>query len=585
MDDRIDPSRKSEDIIQTDSDGNFHGDFTNSPYDVQNFEGQDEEFEPSRPYKHIVHSSYLPLGVSVLSISFHSLPSDLHDQRLKYLPKLFSKSLVILAGCSDTTLRLITLPLNPPSPGNKTRPQTANNICLQDGQYGSGGEKVVIISSLTTRNSIPTSLSLTATSRSSEQIQDPKTSGETKANTKGEPRYYGQKDLQWHLLIAAQYADLSGVVDIHKILLTTDEAGVNMGKRLPNMSPETHYLTSPAVSIQFNPSLCPDPKHATLLVAEKSGAVRIIDSLPHDDSGQASWAVSLYAPFLPGQGMRKQILDARWVLSGKAILTLLSDGEWGVWDLEDSSPKPKKGHNGFHKPMMESFSGFAIHGWVNHILSNNKLMSENYVKDGRKAKLAPMTPGTRQIRQENLFSGLVTLNEGPPHGGLAVCPTSYGLHNRADDEKVLFWYNENIIVIPSLLTYWQNKIKGSGNLFGNGAKGEPKEFRNPFLCGEQCHNVVLVASRQWPGQFNAGHNDIWVVAENRLVLITPRLSDSPKITNASSATSADQKLLSRGELDVDGMNRILSSMKDGNGRSKSTQHRPLPPRRVNFSIS
>jgi hypothetical protein len=97
--------------------------------------------------------------------------------------------------------------------------------------------------------------------------------------------------------------------------------------------------------------------HDQLLLSTRSGAVRIyepnmtIDERPASKDSTSSqppntpsgrWLMSYLTPFHTSSGgsasaRRKNVLDIAWVLSGRAILVLLEDGEWGLWDTQATS--------------------------------------------------------------------------------------------------------------------------------------------------------------------------------------------------------------------------------------------------------
>ncbi len=109
---------------------------------------------------------------------------------------------------------------------------------------------------------------------------------------------------------------------------------------------QTEYLPTPLTGVAFN------PVHNTQLLATASPhAVRIYDysvpSIPPERHlegpfpSQGSWLLSLYPPFARGSltpTARKPIVGAAWIVHGRAVLTLLADGQWGIWDIEGTGP-------------------------------------------------------------------------------------------------------------------------------------------------------------------------------------------------------------------------------------------------------
>ena len=134
------------------------------------------------------------------------------------------------------------------------------------------------------------------------------------------------------------------------------------------------------------------------------------------------------------------------------------------------------------------------------------------------------------------------------------------------------------MTIPSLFTHWQNKIRGSGNLFGSGAKGEPKTINNIQLGGELCNKIDLIPDRR---KGLPDYPQILVTGEKRLLIIAPPLPAPEAEVSATSlpiSSTTDQLLLDQGELDVDGMDRIMAGMSNGRStrrNSKASSQRSL----------
>ncbi len=547
-----------------------------SSQDSPEFEEEGGEFHVSEPYEPVVQTLDLSLGVDVLHLAFPHMPADAQKSGLDSLPILFSQKLVLAAACSDFSVRVILIPLLPPSPRSKSRLElrnTASNLCAGQGVFG---EQMIVLSSGTTHRSIPKGVSISMTSTPPENPEDIcMDEDEASSNNPGLPRNVSRsasrsrsrsrlKDYQWDLLIASHSADISGLILIHRIPIMVGQAG---------LSPELHipwriqYLASPTVSVHFNPALYPALRHSQLLVVEAKGVVRILDCLPQSKAVEGSWRLSLYTDFETLQdstSRRKPILDAQWVWGGKAILALLADGKWGVWDLENAGPKPTDGTNPPGSTSVEPLTRFALESWVGDSLRPRTLPKSSSMKTESRSKLAPMTPGTRKIRQQALFTEPTPQPDGPVRGGLSVSPVQ-DASIRADDEAVLAWHGSTIAVIPSLFTHWQNKARGSGNLFGSGAKGEPRMITNIQLGGESCKETSLVplhhGSRS--ANDNATHPEILVTGDHRIAIVGLPLTEPQKHLSPPSpllSSTTDQQLLSRGGLDVNGMDRILASM-------------------------
>ena len=553
------------------------------------FEEDEGEFDVSEPYESVVQTLDLPLGVEVLHLAFPHLPADAQRSGLESLPIVFSQKLVLAVACSDFSVRVILLPLLPPSPKSKGRLESRD----MTSNLGTGkrlfGEQMIVLSSGITHRSIPKSVSVSMTSTPLEDAEEnymdedeasSKKSSLQRDTSRSASRSRSKsrvEDYCWDLLVASHSADLSGLLLIHKIPIVTGRADLSAKLHIPW---RVQHLPSPTVSVSFNSALYPASRHSHLLIAEAKGVVRILDCLPQSRAAEGSWRLSLYAEYETLQDLtsrRKPILDARWVCGGKAILALLADGKWGVWDLENAGPKPAEGTNSSLGTSVESFTNFAVEGWVGDSVKSRTLLKSLSTKTENRSKLAPMTPGIRKIRQQALFTETALQPDGPVRGGLSVSPVVDASKVRANDEAVLAWYGSTIAVIPCLYIHWQNKVRGSGNLFGRGVKGEPRMINNIQLGGEPRKEASLMPShsRFRSAKVDATHPGILVTGDHRLVITTTPLVVPQMLFSLPSPllpSTTDRQLLTRGDLDVDGMDRILTSM--SNSKTTPTHHSP-----------
>ena len=551
------------------------------PKDQDNldFEKEEGELDVSEPYEPVIQTLDLPLGVEVLHLDFPNLPSDAQRSGAESLPIIFSQKLVLAVACSDFSVRVLLIPFLPPSPQSKNRPEltvTASNLVAGKSVFG---EQMIVLSSGTTHRSIPKGVSVSMTSIPPEDLEDLNTDEDGSSIQKPDSQRNASQsasrsrsrsclgDHQWDLLIASHSADLSGLLLIHRISIPAGE--VSLSPELHNPW-RTQYLASPVVSVCFNSALYPASRHSQLLVAEAKGVVRILDCLPQSKAPESSWRLSLHTNFETLQDLssrRKPLLDAKWVLGGKAILALLADGKWGVWDLENAGPKPIDSTRSLGSTSVGSLTKFALEGWVGDSLKSRTLLQSSSTKTESTSKLAPMTPSTRKTKQQALFAEPMTQSDGLARGGLSVSSVQDASNSRADDEGVLAWHGSTIAVIPSLFIHWQSKIRGSGNLFGRGAKAESKIINNIQLGGEMFEEASLMPFHHRSGAAKDGstYSGILVTGDHRLIIVTspiaePQATFSLPLPLLSSMT--DQQLLTRGDLDVNGMDRIMADMSE-----------------------
>lgn len=584
------------------------------PYqDKPEFEDEEDEYDHTEPYQKIIQTLDLPLGTEVLHLSFPQIPPDL-DPTTGSVPKILSQKLVVAVACSDCSIRLIKLPLCPPSPTSKARSELRSNISLGNAGSGMWGEDMVVIPSNIGHQSIPCGVSITFSAQGTDDavIDDIQEEGEPesrarselRASSRGRSRSRSRQggNGEWDLLVASYSAELSGVLLIYRLPISDDSHGSSTLSAEHIVPWRTKHLPSPAASISFSSSLYPSRRHMRLLITETRGAVRVYEPLATPSASDGEWLISMYPGFensLIGFPKRKSIIDSRWVLGGKATIVLLADGEWGIWDPENAGPKPKDQLGQPRGSSNSSLADFTISGWVGQATTSTLPKSSSGKIDSR-SKLAPMTPHTRKVRQESLFSGLTSRSSAHSvRGGITVIPAGGQSSNRrADDETILLWYGNSIITIPSLVTHWQNKVTGSGNLFGTGARGQIKEISYVDLGGEIRNGVAIIPKH--PNIKDAAisasdsQQDILVTGETRLVITAAPLPE-PKETNpftqADQPAAADQQLLARGELDVGGMERILASMANGSSNPVGRQHSrhgtngTAATRKVGFSTS
>ena len=516
---------------------------------------QEKQDDTDPFYTSLLHTYDIPLGgTEALQIAFPQISADVHHDT-RSIPKLLTERLVIAVACSDCNIRVICLPLK--APESQDPAEQILTLCGNPGHQNLP---------------IPNSVSVTFTPRPSTEDTDiemgdgedtMKQIGSRSASSTSR-RSSASADINWDLLVASHSPDLSGRLIIHRIPCNKYRLDDSAEFSIPW---STHRLQSPAVSIIFSSALYPSPHHSRLLIAEAQGLVRIMECLPKATNGP--WLASIYVDFEnptdSAMPKRKPILDSSWLLGGRAIIVLLSDGEWGVWDIENAGPRPAEAASQALK--RTNMSQFAIDGWVH----TNVAKSTTTLKNPKvtTSKLAPMTPSTRKSRQAALFVSELQQQQSPSRGGISVIPASSASSSRADDDTVLMWHGTNIITIPSFFTHWQNKLRGSGNLFGAGAKGEIKTINNVQFNGEACNEVSLNPGSTQP--------EIVVAAEHRLIIIAPphmpkRQSSATYLIEPVSSL-IDKQLLAAGELDINGMDRLLDSMSKGHNTGNTTATR------------
>ncbi|KAF1352172.1 hypothetical protein BDV97DRAFT_397214 [Delphinella strobiligena] len=523
------------------------------------FETEEEEMDDDDIATPFSQELNLALGSPVLHLALPELPT-LPPGRLydPHVPLIMQTNIVLVASCADATVRLITLPLTPPSTLAKKQHNLAAQIC-----------HLIPASS----HGVPRAAALSWT-----------TSPGGHVNFRESPYWVSPENQRFELVVALSVSGVVGTLDFFRLPITYDEK--RGGLIAPNVVPfHTIQLASPAHHISFSPT-----NRSQLLLADKKGSLKVYDPLApessrsrpssrdstqHSITSSGAWIVSFSTPFYlpkdtsiiyPGLARRKEILDARWVSAGRSVLVLLDDGEWGLWNAETNNTPT-------------SMTQFALRGFIGHGSSTDSIAVPE-LKSRSNQRLAPMTPNTRKVRQESLFSGpSVSTGAGNAHkGGLSVAPTTTS-HGAADD-SVVMWYGGEAYHIPSLVSLWQRSVNSSGRDMGSLYGPGLTRIEGLDLSGEMLNDVAQFPARSTPASVGSiTQRDIIVTGEYRFVIVSATRPQPPaKSLFARDAGSPppqtyDLQLLENQELDLGGIDRLLDGM-GGNAFGK--------PKRVGF---
>ena len=284
------------------------------------------------------------------------------------------------------------------------------------------------------------------------------------------------------------------------------------------------------------------------------------------------------------------MLDASWVLGGRAVLALLEDGEWGIWDIEGAGPSTTatsqrlfKGQGGVSGIQGGALTRFALRSSVPIPGQEASKAQQSDPDNIRSGRLAPMTPHTRKLRSDGLFRGgdagslsNATLG-GFVHGSICVTEHSQSTSqssSTATDELILLGFGNTIIWIPSLLSFWRAEMSGKGS-FDSSTALRPSLIPALQLGGERQARIdslprTLRAASNGPvGVRSEETLDVLISTEHRLIALVSALSEpastlqEPQIPGKTALNllpKNDQVLLGQGDLDVDGMDRILDGM-------------------------
>lgn len=559
-------------VIDSDEEDNLESPGVEQP--IYQFETEEPEVDPSHPYEHVIRHIDVPLGSPVLDLAVPRILPETARSSLDPFPPVLTKMIVVSAVCADYSTRVVALPLVPPHPA-QTDPSTWQIQALS-------------ISGLTSHQEIPSGVSITFTCQKSDIVDESSSTEE------------------WDLLVATHSAEASGTLLIYRIPIV-ESSGKETTYILPKDDVEPFqrcYLPAPAKKISFNPSSYPSLRHSSLLVAFHSGCVKIYSCFsvrPTKISRRGSisksgvettelegkWLISFYPGFQKspsGTMRRKTIVDAEWVLGGRAVIVLLADGEWGVWDIEGAGPGSVKGplerQSSVEGVAGGSLTAYSVSGRILNPFPGSKASLEGTTVEPR-PKFAPMTPSTKRTREDTFLKGSHGNSSSPSASGEISVFQTNSSRDPMPDESVLFRHGDQGAVIPSLLSLWRNAIKTTGT-FDASNRCRVSTIQDVYLFGEKFKRVgyIPTASRR-NREIHRRPFDVLVTAERRIIILAPKLSE-PEADRAPAPAMAevtpmetDQLRLRRGELDVDGMDRLLSGMVSA-GRLQSPVKRAQP---------
>ncbi|KAL4953348.1 hypothetical protein BDW69DRAFT_165518 [Aspergillus filifer] len=506
------------------------------------FEEEDTEVDPAHPYESVLRQIDVPLGSRVVDLAIPRVLPEHARSHLDPFPTILNKYIVVSVVCADYSTRVVTLPLAPPH-STQTNPASWNI-------------RTFTISGGVSHQEVPRGVSLSFTYQESDQ----------------------QTEGRWDLLVATHSAESSGLLLIHRIPVAED------GRlEAEDIESKRRYLPAPAQNIAFNPSSYPAARHSTLLVSFHAGCVKVyscFSTKPSKSSRRAGaqtdyetsetegkWLISLYAGF--EESRRKTITSAEWVLGGRAILVLMADGDWGVWDIEGAGPGTAKGPLQ-RQSSVQGVSGGALTAFSvsGRILSLPGKSESSGPAVEHRPKFAPMTPSTKRMRETTLLKGAASgATSLSLYGGISVYQTNSS-SDALPDESVLIRHGNHSAAIPSLLTLWRSAVKSTGTLdASNRCRVTP--IQDIALMGEPLRGLGHIPAASRVSRAEDSTFDIIVMADHRILILAPKLTEPEAAPVARASVSkapnleSDQLRLHRGELDVDGMDRLLSGMAGG----------------------
>lgn len=420
---------------------------------------------------------------------------------------LLKDKAVFAVSSHASDISLVILPLTPPSNESKARPELRASLVAPLVGAGVWGETIFKLGG-STKTSEGLAISLLRPKPASRLLSSVDNSS---------PR----------VIVASYSHETSGTLSLWDVSLTQKPAD------LPLQPFQIEYLPSYPTGISFNPT------HSTqLLLTMSPHAVRIYDfatpspTLNDMSQGpfpsQGSWLLSLFPPFLRQSLGRKPIIAAEWICRGRAVLALLADGQWGIWDIDGANPSAST-LLGKQNPGIKgaAISSFSVAGYVegtsglrNPTAQKGPAMTGDFI---------PMTPSTRK---ESMFASFGVERLHGIHGGIAVASLP-GRGTATGDESVVMWLggSEHVVVIPGISAFWASQEKrgksdgGGVNLFSGTTPTRMVRLDTlaAGLMGERCNGVEAIVRLENNGVPSKDAEqglpiEVVIRGENRLVI-------------------------------------------------------------------
>ncbi|CAK7214036.1 hypothetical protein SCUCBS95973_002008 [Sporothrix curviconia] len=450
-------------------------------------------------FAEIVQTLDLALGQAVLSVAVLPIcPCAAKDAE----PSFLQEQMVFAITCRATAdVYVVTVPLTPPSNESKSRPQLRTNLLAGNLGRGAFGDVLIPLGGQNRRGE---GVAITLAKQKTPSSAAAGGGGSLGAHAARTPT---------HVIVAVHAREASGTLRLWDVVV-----GTKRGASERPVEPfQTEYLPSPLAGVAFNPT------HPTqLLAVDPQRAVRIYDytipAIPFDDMSegpfppQGSWLLSLYPPFARGgltQTARKPTVAAAWIAHGHAILALLADGQWGVWDIDRASTSNSSGGGVFGAGSVTSgirgaaLTNFSISGQIEGTTPlRNPATSSRKSTEG---DFVPMTPHTRRDALAASFAGGVERLVATP-GGVEVVQQRSLRGTAAGKETAVLWLGGSdytVAVIPDVSRFWDSQLRrtsgGGVNLFSGARPTRMVRVHDlgASLQGERCCGAVAVS---WPSR-------------------------------------------------------------------------------------
>lgn len=531
-------------------------------YEGQNRDGDNDS--SNLHYPRVIKWLDTSLESPVQHVAFPHINQTVLSSQASVAPEFTRSNVMVAVACADSSIYLVSFDIEADE---------------RDGL----DIKTTKLNSAESHQDMVLALAITWTTNDADTDQHKPRSrsrGRTDATDRPQNRY--------SFLIASSSSTGSGLLIVHRVSWSR-----HIGKQ--GHSPviiARQFLRMPLLrsTLSFNPATYPSTKHTTLLITSPAhGIIKVLDVAQSGSASKrrrgsemdadseepssipsASTCLTLHADYTSFTALprRKEILDARWVMKGKAIVALLEDGDWGTWNIEDTGVSGNEGGQQIRR-INAAQSKFAVCGNVCTALAKARATKPN-----SSGALAPMTPHTRKSQSAELFASSETRASAKKStkslGRISIC-THQGAAAGPDDALLISFGGSNSLV-PTLQPL-QPSHKRNNSTDAGSATTRVQALPIVRLGGEdQVAISLLRASRQrsnaFLGTFSV-EQDVIVLTNSRLVLHTkPEPKSVAKATTLNlplrSANGNDSTFVSRitnnEMLDLDAMDKMLDSI-------------------------
>ncbi|KAK3496062.1 hypothetical protein B0T13DRAFT_417753 [Neurospora crassa] len=528
----------------------------------------------------IVQTLDLAFGTAVHHIAVLPMPTCTAQDEAWNGAQILKEKLVFAVTCANGDVFVVTLPLTPPSNESKARPALKNSLLAGNAGKGAWGETLTLLAGQR-KPSEGVAITLVKEQPGSESSQ-------------------GRKGSVTRVVVAAHTREASGTLRFWDVPL---DATPGTTARVEPF--QTEYFPSPLGGISFN------PLHVTqLLVVDPAHAVRIHDysipSLPSDDTSegpfptQGSWLISLYQPFARGTDMstsRKPVVGAEWMAHGRAILVLLADGQWGIWDIDNANPTTALSAGLFTKASSglrgSALTQFSVSGYLEGTATGLQPQRNLPTTTQKSAPLiVPSAVSASASAPEKLATvrGGVYVSQLPlPRNGLGEESAILWLSNTGADHT-----NPIVCTIPILSRFWDAQLQRTGgNLWTSSTQPAARMLRltdlNAGLLGERL--TAATAIPRSTGSLTESTEgkqlpiETILLGESRMVVIHENEDAFDQAAAAAAATAGPFSSTERRLIPLPARKKARLDLTSGTAKAIIAFPKPEQPSSMAFNLS